>query len=271
MSAAQNMVTYLLTHDGIPIIYYGQEQHLDGGTEPYTNRAALWEYEYDETSVLYLLIAKLNLLRRHVNRNYAAYLTTESTTMDVQANTITFSKGGDGQPKVITVINNKGIDSDDFKLDICKDHGYANGDELFDVIACKSVTVGDNGCIEAWIADGAPVVLFKKSALEGSTLCDIPGASDVELEEVYISSMTITATGTDGQLTVTHTATTMPWADAPSSVKESAASATATSTGGKGGNSTSDASPPARGTSSVAVQFCYVLFVLVSTFLIFLS
>ena len=95
MSAAQNMVTYLLTHDGIPIIYYGQEQHLDGGTEPYTNRAALWEYKYDETSILYLLIAKLNLLRRHVSRNYAGYLTTESTTMDVQANTITFSKGGD--------------------------------------------------------------------------------------------------------------------------------------------------------------------------------
>jgi alpha-amylase len=266
MSAAQNMITYLFTHDGIPVIYYGQEQHLDGGTEPYTNRAALWEYGYNENSVLYLLVAKLNLLRRHVARNYAGYLTTESTTMDVQANTIAFSKGGEGQPKVITVMNNKGAESDDFKLDICKDHGYAAGDELFDIIACKSVTVQDSGCIEAWIADGAPVVLFKKSELTGSTLCGIAGESDVVLSSVYVQSTTITATGTDGQLTVMHTATTMPWADAPSSVR---ASATAISTAT--GSSKSGASSSMKGASAVSGQLCYVLFVLVATFLISLS
>jgi len=266
MAAAQNMITYLFTHDGIPVIYYGQEQHLDGGTEPYTNRGALWEHSYDENAVLYLLIAKLNLLRRHINRNHAGYLTTESTTMDVQANTIAFSKGGEGQPKVITVLNNKGAEADDFKLDICKDHGYAAGDELFDVIACKSVTVQDSGCIEAWIADGEPVVLFKKSELSGSTLCGIAGESDVEVEEVYIQSTTITATGTDGQLTVTHSATTMPWADAPSSVRASAtASSTAT------GSSSSSASSSIKSASAVSGQLCYVLFVLVATFLISLS
>lgn len=265
MSAAQNMVTYLFTHDGIPVIYYGQEQHLDGGTEPYTNRAALWEYEYDQTSVLYLLIAKLNLLRRHVSRNYAGYLTTESVTMDVAANTISFAKGGEGQPKVITVMNNKGADSDDFKVDLCdtKAHGYAAGDELFDVVACKSVTVQDNGCIEAWIADGEPVVLFKKSELSGSTICDIPGDSDVAIESVYVQSTTITATGTDGQLTVMHTATTMPWADAPSSVRASA-TATSTATGSSSASSV-------RGASAAYGQLGYVLFVLVSTFLISLS
>jgi alpha-amylase len=267
MAAAQNMVTYLFTHDGIPVIYYGQEQHLDGGTEPYTNRAALWEHSYNQTSVLYKLIAKLNLLRRHVSRNYAGYLTTESTTIDVAANTIAFAKGGDGQPKVITVLNNKLSDADDFKVSLCdsKAHGYASGDELFDVISCKSVIVQDNGCIEAWIADGEPVVLFKKSDLSGSTLCDIVGESDVALESVYVQSTTITATGIDGQLTVMHTTTTMPWADAPSSVK---ASATATSTAT--GSSKPSASSVSR-LSAVSSQFCYVLFVLFTTFLIYLS
>jgi len=267
MSAAQNMITYLFTHDGIPVIYYGQEQHLDGGTEPYTNRAALWEYQYDETAVLYLLIAKLNLLRRHVNRNHAGYLTTESTTIDVAANTIAFAKGGEGEPKVITIMNNKGADADDFKLDLCdtKKHGYAAGDELFDIIACKAVTVQDSGCIEAWIADGEPVVLFKKSELSGSTLCDIAGESDVAVESVYIQSTTITATGTDGHLTVMHTATTMPWADAPSSVRFSA-TATSTATG-----SSKSGASSMRGASAVSGQLCYVLFVLVATFLISLS
>jgi alpha-amylase len=265
MSAAANMVTYLMTHDGIPVIYYGQEQHLDGGTEPYTNRAALWEYEYDETAILYKLIAKLNLFRRHVARNYAGYLTTESTTIDVQANSIAFAKGGDSQPKVITVLTNKLSDADDFKVDLCDTtaHGYAAGDALFDVIACKDVSVQSNGCIEAWIADGEPVVLFKKSELTGSTICGISGDSDVVVSSVYVQSTTITATASDGQLTVMHTATTMPWADAPANVK---ASATSTSTG------TSKSGTSAASSISVAYgQLCYVLFVVVATFLIFLS
>jgi alpha-amylase len=266
MAAAANMVTYIMTHDGIPIIYYGQEQHLDGGTEPYTNRAALWEYAYDETAVLYKLIANLNLFRRHVSRNYAGYLTTESSTIDVGANTIAFAKGGDGQPKVITVLNNKLSAADDFKVDLCdtKAHGYASGDELFDVVACKSVTVSDSGCIEAWIADGEPVVLFKKSELTGSTLCGITGDSDVVVPSVYVSSTVITATASDGQLTVMHSATTMPWADAPASAKSSATSAAAS-------NSKNSTSSATSSTSVATGQVYYVLFVLVSTFLISLS
>lgn len=239
MAAAQNIVSYIMTHDGIPVIYYGEEQHLDGGTEPYTNRAALWEYDYDEDAVLYKLIASLNLLRRHVGRNFGSYLTTESETIDIGENTIAFAKGGDGQPKVISVFNNKGADADDFKVDLCNStaHGYSNGDELMDVVACKSVTVGDDsdGCIQAWISDGEPVVLFKKSELSGSTLCGIEGESDVELEELYVQSTTITATASDGQLTVIHSATTMPWADAPASATASSTpsgSASATSTSG---------------------------------------
>jgi alpha-amylase len=248
MAAAQNVVTYILSHDGIPVIYYGQEQHLDGGTEPYTNRAALWEYSYDQTSVLYKLIASLNLFRRHVSRNHPDYLATESTTIDVGTGTIAFAKGGANDPKVITVLNNQGADASDFKVELCdtKSHGYSANDELFDVVACKSNTVQGNGCIEVWVSDGEPVVLFKKSELAGSTLCGIEGSSDVDIEEVYVQSTTWT-TEIGGQLTVMHTATTMPWADAPSSVT---ATATATTSGkGKGGSSSSGASvidTPAR-------------------------
>lgn len=238
MSRAQNIVTYILTHDGIPIIYYGQEQHLQGGTEPYTNRAALWEYEYNQDAVLYKLIAKLNLFRRHISRNYAGYLTTESNTTKVEGNSISFVKGSDDMPKVITVLNNKGEDSDDFSVELCDGHGYKGGDALFDVIACKDLKVGDNGCIEVWVADGMPVVLFDKEGLKGSTLCDIEGESDVVLESAYIQSTTVT-TEVDGQLTVMHSATTMPLADAPASV-----TATATNSGSSSSATSSAASGP---------------------------
>lgn len=270
MAAAANMITYVMAHDGIPVIYYGQEQHLDGGTEPYTNRAALWEYAYDQNAVLYKLVAKLNLFRRHVNRNFNEYLTTQSETIDVATNTIAFAKGGKGQPKVITVLNNKLSDADDFKVDLCdtSKHGYAAGDELFDIMACKSVTVSNSGCIEAWISDGEPVVLMKKSALAGSTLCGIEGESDVVLSSVYVQQTVITATATDGQLTVLHSVTTMPWADAPSSVT---ATSTAAATGtGSSSNSTSAATSVTGAERAIGGTLCYALFVFAISFLVVL-
>lgn len=257
MAVAQNVVSFIMTHDGIPIIYYGEEQHLEGGTEPYTNRAALWEYGYDEDAVLYKLIASLNLFRRHIHRNFDGYLTTESTTIDVGAQTLTFAKGGEGQPKAITIITNKGADADDFKVELCdKDkHGYSGGDELMDVISCKSNTVQDNGCIEAWSSDGQPVVLFKKSELSGSTLCGIEGESNVELEPVYIQSTTITTTDSAGQATVMHTATTMPLSDAPASVTATRTGSGSASTG----TTTSGASAASRPYSS-ALAFLAMTF-----------
>jgi len=254
MAAASNIISYIMTHDGIPVIYYGEEQHLDGGTEPYTNRAALWETKHDQTAPLYKLIANLNLFRRHVSRNHAGYLATESTTIDVGKGTIAFAKGAPDDPKVITVFNNQGADASDFKVELCdtKSHGYSAGDELFDVIACKSNTVSDNGCIEAWVSDGEPVVLFKKSELTGSTLCDIEGASDVEVEPVYISSTTWT-TEMSGQLTVMHSATTMPLSDAPSSVT---ATATATAaTGDSTGSANTIGTPPRYAMFTIATAF----------------
>ncbi|KAM0718307.1 hypothetical protein Q7P37_006639 [Cladosporium fusiforme] len=265
MSRAHNIATYVLTHDGIPIIYYGQEQHLTGGTEPYTNRAALWEFEYDQDAELYKHIAKLNLFRRHVSRNYASYLTTESKTIDIGANTIAFAKGGDKMPKAVTILTNKGVDADDFSVELCKDHGYAKGDALLDIVACKDVSVGDNGCIEAWVTDGMPVVLFKKDALEGSTLCGVKGDSDVALESKYIQSTTYT-TKIDGALTVVHTATTMPLADAPAS-----ATATATKSGGSAdSSSTSAASGPIAArfdTSGVSLAMVVFTFCIIGAFM----
>lgn len=48
--------------DGIPIIYAGQEQHYNGGSDPY-NREAVWLSKYDTDSPLYKLIAKGNAIR----------------------------------------------------------------------------------------------------------------------------------------------------------------------------------------------------------------
>jgi hypothetical protein len=237
-----------MTADGIPVVYYGIEQNLGGNVEPYMNRQALWESGYDDTASIYKLFASLNLFRRHVGRTYEKYLTTLSEPIGIDANTVAWAKGGDGDPKVISVLSNKGQDSSDYSMQLCDKHGYSAGDELVDVVSCKAMSVGNDGCITAWISDGEPVVLFGKSALEGSTLCGVTGASNVELTSKAIISSTWTSV-VDGQPSVFHTASTVAWDDAPASI-----TATATGYSGSTAKATSSASvsaPPPQTISSL--------------------
>lgn len=201
--------------------------------EPYFNRGALWEAGFDQEASIYKLIAKLNLLRRHVGRTYEQYLLNTSAVILDDDHTIAFAKGGPNDPKVITILNNHGEDSDDFSVELCKDHGYSNGDTLTDVVSCKDIEV-EKDCITTWVSDGEPVVLFKKSELEGSTLCGIEGASNVELVSKAIISTTWTSV-VEGTPTVFHSASTVPWSEAPASITaatSSASDAAAASTGG---------------------------------------
>lgn len=236
-----------MTADGIPVVYYGFEQNLDVNVEPYMNRQAMWEQGFNRDASIYKLLATLNLFRRFVSRQYDQYLMSLSEDIEINANTIAWAKGAKGNPKVISVLSNKGQDADDYSMELCdtNKHGYAAGDELLDVVSCKSLTVDKSGCITAYISDGEPVVLFKKSELQGSTLCGISGDSKVELTSKAIISTTWTSV-VSGQPIVFHTASTINWADAPSSI-----TATATNTAGGTSCATSAAGVSAPRTHSI--------------------
>ncbi|MCC6528373.1 MAG: alpha-amylase [Polyangiaceae bacterium] len=62
-SALHQALTFLLTEDGIPCVYYGTEQELAGGNDP-ANREDLWETGYDTTKPTYQVIARLAALRK---------------------------------------------------------------------------------------------------------------------------------------------------------------------------------------------------------------
>ena len=59
--------------DGIPIVYYGQEQGMHGNSDPY-NREALWPSGYQNTTAV-RLITKLNTLRQRMVKTDNTYLT----------------------------------------------------------------------------------------------------------------------------------------------------------------------------------------------------
>jgi glycosidase len=66
IEALHNALFFLFTWDGIPSLYYGTEQELDGGNDP-ANREDLWASRhgaYDTTNATFRRIAALTRLRR---------------------------------------------------------------------------------------------------------------------------------------------------------------------------------------------------------------
>lgn len=57
-----NALTMVHTWTGIPFVYYGTEQDMDGSSDP-DNRVPLWEYGYNTTSHHYLWCKTLNKYR----------------------------------------------------------------------------------------------------------------------------------------------------------------------------------------------------------------
>lgn len=74
-SQAKNALAYIFFSDGIPIVYAGQEQHYNGGDDPY-NQEATWLSGYSTTAELYQFIATTNNLRKVVISRDPSYLTT---------------------------------------------------------------------------------------------------------------------------------------------------------------------------------------------------
>ncbi len=63
-AALRAALTYLLTEQGIPCVYYGTEQEYAGGNDP-SNRKPLWHSNYDTQGETFQHIAQLTRIRRH--------------------------------------------------------------------------------------------------------------------------------------------------------------------------------------------------------------
>nr|POE47204.1 acid alpha-amylase [Quercus suber] len=200
MSLAKNVITYTFMADGIPIIYQGQEQHMDGGIFPYINRAPLWDAGYNTTAPLYEYVATLNKFRQHVlaaSQNYTDYMA-EVIYQDYHS--LGLRKGFDGS-QVITVLNNNGDDQEDFELQI-SDHGYAAGVVLTEILTCSNATVNGTGYINLPMGAGLPRILYPASLMPGSALCGAPNLFPIGSTTVLDSYTTII----NGQSTVLSTA-----------------------------------------------------------------
>ncbi len=108
-------LTYLLTEDGIPCIYYGTEQNFAGGNDP-ANREVLWQSGYRQDGPTFQHIARLARVRREnvaLRRgNFAIRWVTDRTGLEEDAGIVAFERVTEAGDYALVVINtNPGHDS----------------------------------------------------------------------------------------------------------------------------------------------------------------
>jgi len=158
-----NAMTFSFLSDGIPIVYYGQEQGFSGAADPY-NREPLWPSNYTNTSS-YQLMSTLNQLRNFLV-NTTDWATQKTNVLTSDKNGIAFQKG-----EVVTILTNIGAPPQNFTNTAFKS-SWPQGTVTIDVIACRQFVVASSGYLEVeYTKGGVPVVLAQASFLEGSGIC----------------------------------------------------------------------------------------------------
>ncbi|KAF8151957.1 alpha-amylase A precursor [Mycena galopus ATCC 62051] len=99
-----NLLVLNFLADGIPILYYGQEQALAGSNDP-LNREALWLTGYPTTNNLVPTVTLLNAFRNYLVANGAQFVMTLATYAVVSSSVLILRKGD-----VVLVLTNSGKD-----------------------------------------------------------------------------------------------------------------------------------------------------------------
>ncbi|KAI9446615.1 glycoside hydrolase family 13 protein [Lactarius indigo] len=157
-----NAMVLTFMSDGIPIVYYGQEQSLDGTADPY-NRGPLWTSGYQQTAA-YNLTTTLNKLRNYLvnNTNWAQ---SHTQVLRVTSEGLAIMKGD-----VVTIMTN--IGSPPQNTSMFAYTTWSNSYSSTDILSCKQYAVGSGGTVEVeYSKGGKPVILVPDEILEGSKLC----------------------------------------------------------------------------------------------------
>ncbi|KDQ60585.1 glycoside hydrolase family 13 protein [Jaapia argillacea MUCL 33604] len=158
-----NAMTFAFMSDGIPIVYYGQEQGFSGGSDPY-NREPLWPSNY-ANSTGYQLVTTLNQLRNFLVNGTTGWLTSPVQVLTTSPNGISIMKGN-----VVSVLTN--IGSPPANTSVAVYTPWDNSLATIDILTCRQWAVGSNGTVEVqYTKGGVPVILVPDSQLDGSGLC----------------------------------------------------------------------------------------------------
>ncbi|PSS09146.1 glycoside hydrolase family 13 protein [Amorphotheca resinae ATCC 22711] len=170
LSLTKNAIAFTMLADGIPIIYYGQEQQYAGGAVP-NDREALWLSGYSTTSPLYTFIASVNQIRNQAIYKDSQYVLYKAYPIYSDSTTVAMRKGSDGS-QVIAVFTNLGAGGSTYTLTLpASDTGFGDGEDVLEILTCEGVTTDGSGNLAVQMGEGLPRVFYPKAQLEGSGIC----------------------------------------------------------------------------------------------------
>ncbi|KAI9569521.1 glycoside hydrolase family 13 protein [Boletus coccyginus] len=157
-----NAMIFNFMSDGIPIVYYGQEQSFSGSGDPW-NREPLWTSGYANTTT-YQLISTMNQFRN--------FLVNKTNWVDSSMQVLTTTSEGIAIVKgnVTSVLTNIGSPPKNTSIPVYTH--YPTNTPLINILTCTQWPVGSNGTVDvAYGLGGVPAVFIPMNDLEGSGLC----------------------------------------------------------------------------------------------------
>ncbi|GCB27446.1 alpha-amylase A type-3 [Aspergillus awamori] len=183
ISLARNILTSSMLTDGIPILYYGEEQHLTGSYNP-VNREALWLTNYSMRSTsLPSLVQSLNRLRSYASgdgeqytqksQSGSDYLSYLSAPIYNSTHILATRKGFAGN-QVVSVVSNLGAkpaSKATTKITLGSDEtGFQSKQNVTEILSCKTYVTDSSGNLAVDLSsDGGPRVYYPTDSLKDST------------------------------------------------------------------------------------------------------
>ncbi|TFK46032.1 alpha-amylase [Heliocybe sulcata] len=188
-----NAMTFTFMSDGIPIVYYGQEQYFHGASDPY-NREPLWPSKYTNTTA-YQIITTLNKLRNFLVNGTDDWLHSEAQLLTTAPHGISVMKGN-----VVSILTN--IGSPPANTSVAVYTPWENNYATTDVLSCRQWAVGSNGTVDVeYTKGGQPVVLVPSDQLKGSGLCGYEAANSTKSTASMASGATSGLSRFDAMMT----------------------------------------------------------------------
>ncbi|KAG9124675.1 hypothetical protein FRC07_010661 [Ceratobasidium sp. 392] len=171
-----NALAFTFMYDGIPVVYYGQEQYFKGQDDP-ANREPLWPSGYHENDA-FNMIATLNQFRNFLISHAATTIGGDTThtvgdwlhqsaqVLSHSQHEIVLARG-----PVISVLTGRGSTEYNASASVLNS-GYPAGQPLTDIIACKQYVTASEGALTiSYEAGGHAVVLIPSVYLLNSGIC----------------------------------------------------------------------------------------------------
>ncbi|BCS01743.1 uncharacterized protein AKAW2_60007A [Aspergillus luchuensis] len=187
ISLARNILTSSMLADGIPILYYGEEQHLTGSYNP-VNREALWLTNYSMHSTsLPALVKSLNRLRSYASGDGEQYTQNSQSGSDYlsylsapiyNSTHILATRKGFAGNQVVSVVSNLGAKPASkaaTKITLGSDEtGFQSKQNVTEILSCKTYVTDSSGNLAVDLSsDGGPRVYYPTDSLKDSTdICD---------------------------------------------------------------------------------------------------